>query len=296
MLVSSVVLFLLIAVIFSVIMPQKYGSKSKLLVVQNMSANGDAYSFLRTNEYLTNLLSQVVLTSSFFKETLNAGLNIDKSYFTDNPANQIKIWKDTVKTSSVGDTGIINVSVKHPDKHQVNEIIAAIDETLQKKHTLYHAAGDKVEIKLIDQPAVGNQPVEPNIMLNIILGLVFGLILGMSYVYAFPENRYKLKLMNKEKSTVILNSEENQKFVEEKKTVIQNALLADMYASSINNQQQNANMPTGDVKQNILNHIYHNQPSVAGYNRNFEDDNDIDNVVKNGSMQNIFGKSNLGGY
>lgn len=291
-LIAIVVLFLLIAVVFSFLMPYKYGAKSKLLVVQNISANGDTYLFLRTNEYLTNLLAQVVLTSSFYNETMNAGFNINKTYFTDDPSEQIKIWKKTVKTSSVGDTGVINITVKHTDKFQASEIIAAIDETLIKKNTLYHSAGDKVEIKLIDQPAVSNKPVEPNILLNIALGLVFGLILGMSYIYAFPDERYNLKLIGSAKQPVVPYTDANQSLMNERMAAMRSFNQPNMQPGQNVYQPQNTGMPARQTNQNFPGDVYHTQTEINGNNNTADD---IDNVMKNGSMANIFGQSNQGG-
>ncbi len=304
-LLSVVILFLLIAVVISAIMPYKYGAKSKLLVVQNISDNADTYLFLRTNEYLTNLLAQVVLTSSFYNETLNAGLNINKNYFTNDPSEQSKIWKKTVKASAVGDTGVINISVKHPDKYQAGEIIAAIDETLQKKNAIYHSAGDKVTIKLIDQPAVDSKPVEPNIILNIILGLSFGMILGMSYIYAFPNERKKTKLRDEARTNFNQYPPLNQytpdqkRLVEEKMAIRQNAMWTNSPASSNLNQPPNiqpryipqpyANMPTEPVRQTPPQNAYQAQPPAEKNNKNINNMDYIDNIIENGSMRNIFG-------
>jgi len=61
-----VFIFLILAIILSLFQPLKYGSTSKVLIIQN-TVNPDPYSASKSTEYLSNILSKVILSNSFFE-------------------------------------------------------------------------------------------------------------------------------------------------------------------------------------------------------------------------------------
>jgi capsular polysaccharide biosynthesis protein len=186
---SFIVIFLIISLIFSFSQPLKYNSKSKLLVLQSASGT-DPYTVSKSNEYLGNLFSQVVYSSSFFDLVTSSQFNIDKDYFTNNSAKQMKIWEKTVSAKSQGDTGIVSITVYHPDPYQVQQISLAINDVLMNKNFNYQGLGNLVKVNVIDQPIISNYPVKPNIILNTFLAIFGGLIFSLFYLYLLPEEIY----------------------------------------------------------------------------------------------------------
>lgn len=194
--ISFAVIFLIISLIFTFTQPLKYGAKTKLLVVQSASG-ADPYTVSKSNEYLGNLFSQVVYSSSFFDLVMNSQLNIDKEYFGNNSNKQMKAWKKVVATKSLGDTGIISINVYHPDPYQARQIALAVNDVLINKNFNYQGLGSLVRVTVIDQPIVSNYPVKPNIALNLFLAIFSGLVVGLFYIYLFPEEKYVLSLFKK---------------------------------------------------------------------------------------------------
>lgn len=195
--ISWVVLFLVLAVLFTAIQPLKYGSSEKLLVVQNYVAGSDPYSFSRSNEYLSNILAEVVTSNSFFTKIMDSGYKINKDYFAGNTKEKMKMWTKTVNARAISDTGIIEISVYHPDRGQAEQIALAIGYVMKTAHQYYHGSGDEVTVKVIDDPITSNWPTKPNIILNISLAIVLGFIFGLSYSYLLPEERYDFRLWRK---------------------------------------------------------------------------------------------------
>ncbi len=187
--VSFGLIFLIISLIFTFTQPLKYGTKAKLLVVQSASG-ADPYTVSKSNEYLGNLFSQVVYSSSFFDLVMSSQFNVDQSYFSNNSNKQMKAWKKTVEARGLGDTGIISVNVYHPDPYQARQIALAINDVLINKNFNYQGLGNLVKVTVIDQPIVSNYPVKPNIALNLILALFSGVAVGLFYIYLLPEERY----------------------------------------------------------------------------------------------------------
>lgn len=168
---------LLLTLLLTVFQPLEYGAKSRLLIVQNNSSL-DPYSASKANEYLGNVLSKVVVSSSFYDDVMGAGFNIDKNYFTDDARKIAKKWQKTVEAKNEADLGVIDIAVYHTDKLQAEQIAQAINYILKNESNKYHSAGDNISIKVIDQPLVSSWPVRPDLILNFGMALFLGLAIG----------------------------------------------------------------------------------------------------------------------
>lgn len=195
-LINILIIFFVISLALGFLNGIKYGSVSKVLVIQKSIAGTDVYTLNRSNEYLSGVLSSVVVSDSFFEEVMNAGFNIDKDYFTEekNIKDQLEKWQKTVAAKPLLESGIIEVSVFHPDKFQAEQIARAVNFVLITKNENYLSSGGNVIIKVIDKPVVSDWPVKPNLPMNLSLGLLFGLVIGLTYIYLFPEGRYDLRI------------------------------------------------------------------------------------------------------
>lgn len=170
--------------------PLKYSVKSRLLISQNISG-ADPYTVSKSNQYLSNLFSQVVYSSSFFNLTTSAGFNIDSSYFGNDYKTQMKVWKKTIEARSVGDTGIMEIYIYHPNTYQAQQIAMAVNQTLISKSFNYQQGGDQVAISVIDQPLTSSFPVKPNLILNFAAALILGITASSLWIYFFPVKEHK---------------------------------------------------------------------------------------------------------
>ncbi len=292
---SLVLIFLLLAVILTVVQPFRYGSSSQLLVIQNFGPNIDPYTASKSNEYLSNILARVISSNSFYNNVMGSGFNIDKNYFSGTIKDQMKTWQETVSAKAVNDSGIISLSVFHKDKIQAEQIARAVGYTLQTKHTLYHGGGNNVSIKIIDEPITSNFPVKPDIILNIGLGLALGIIFSLFYIYLFPEEKYSLKLFPKKQRLESFYSmpedfradkqsyrgiEDNWKSVAQVLEKKMGQEQQDFLDEPIKAQPSPAEK-IKELDQAVLPDEFDNQP--AGQKIAYED------IIKQGSMKNIFG-------
>ena len=209
-----VLLFLIISLVITFIQPLKYGSTSKLLVVQKYNTY-DIYATAKSNEYVSNILSNVVSSYSFYNEVKNSGFAINYDYFKGDNRKQMRIWQKTVSAKSISDSGVIEINIYHPDSRQAYEISKAVNEIIKTKNANYHGLGDRIDIVIIDQPIVSSFPVKPNIFINILIGIVLGIIFALGYIYIFPDEKYSWRLRSlftrwgRHDQTMILdNSEE----------------------------------------------------------------------------------------
>jgi capsular polysaccharide biosynthesis protein len=195
-------MFLVVVMIITFVQPLKYGATSTLLVVQNYGPNTDAYNVSRSNQFLSNLLAQVIYTDSFYEKVMSSGYNIDKNIFSSDVNQRKEQWQDMVYTHAIADTGMITLKVYHQDKATADKVNQAIAYTLMTKHSQYHGLGDNVKIKVINDSTLSDWPVKPNIALNLILGLVLGLAASLYFIHLFPDKKFNIKL-NKSVNTFI---------------------------------------------------------------------------------------------
>jgi len=198
---SFVVIILIINLVVTFTQPLKFTSKSRLLVAQN-TMGADPYAVSRSSEYLGNLFSQVVYSGSFFNLVANSEFNIDKGYFNGNSSKQMKKWNKTVSAKSLGDTGIISISVYHPDPYQARQITLAINNVLINKNSNYQGLGNLVKVNVIDQPIVSSFPNKPNMVSNTLLALIGAFIFSLIYLYYFPEERHAFQLIRTRRKRV----------------------------------------------------------------------------------------------
>lgn len=260
--ISIIILFLILSAVLTFIQPFKYSAKSKLLVVQKFPSETDAYVMSRSNEYLSTVLAKVIDSNSFFDDVMNTEFDINRSYFSGDSTEQMKLWENTISAQPIADTGIINIAVYHKDKYQAEEISKAINSVMIAKHTNYHGAGDKVEIKLIDGPAVSTMPVKPNIALNLAAGLLAGCLFAMIYIYLFPEEHFNVGF-----------SSQKTKYLNMPSTTIQTR--NDMPKNEGININISERVPNYQNKEKIV---------TAEYD-------DLD-IIGGGNMNNIFGPKN----
>ncbi len=185
-----IAIFILLGIGVVAVQRFKYSSKSQLLVVQEYNKTVDAYTASKSNEYLSSVLASVVSSNSFFTKVLETGFEINASYFGETPKEQMKQWEKTINAKSINDSGIIAITVYHPNRAQAEKIDRAINHVLMTQHTAYHGSGEAVKVRLIDQPITSSFPVKPNIPLTIGLAIILGFIAGLVYVYLTPQNSF----------------------------------------------------------------------------------------------------------
>lgn len=182
-------LSLLLGTIITFAQPLKYSVKSRLLISQNISGL-DPYTVSKSNQYLSSLFSQVLRSSSFFDNLKNSAYNIELSYFGDNYRTQIKTWRKTIEAQSIGDTGILEIYIYHPNTYQAQQIAVAVNQIMTNKSLIYQEnLGDEIKISVIDQPLISTYPVKPNILFNFLASIILASGFSIFWIYIFPNKK-----------------------------------------------------------------------------------------------------------
>ncbi len=193
---------LLLVTIFTLLQPVKYSAKAKVLVVQKFNKDVDSYDIARSKAYLGEILAEVVTTYPIYDQVAKSEFGVDRGYFEKKPEidNVVKKWKKTVDASSYGDSGIIEIVVKHSNAKQAENISNGILEVLANKHSKYHN-GENVKLTTIDPPVIGL--ASPNIKLNLMIAFFMGLSFAFIYIVVFPEPEHDLNIFKKKKSNLL---------------------------------------------------------------------------------------------
>jgi capsular polysaccharide biosynthesis protein len=214
---SIFLVFLVVGLLVVLVQDFKYGAKSKVLVIQEGAGRVDPFAVSRSVEYLSDLFTRVVYSNAFFEDTMNSDYNIDKSYFGDNSVNQMKRWERALSAKEIGDSGIINMTVYHPDNYQAGQIALAINNTLITNHQGYHGLGSSVKVSVIDQPVVSNYPVKPNLLYSLLIIVAASLFFGLIYIYLFPEKKYNIDFFSSNREERRERKEKRRKIKREEK-------------------------------------------------------------------------------
>ncbi len=321
-LISIFLIFLVIGLLFVLTQEFKYGTKSKLLVIQEGAGRVDPFSVSRSVEYLSDLLTRVVHSNSFFEDVMNSDFDIDTGYFGPNSIKQMKTWKKTVSAKSLDDSGIININVYHKDNYQASQIALAVNHVLIAKHQSYHGLGSSVKISVIDQPVSSAYPVKPNLPLALVIIIAVSLFFGLIYIYIFPERKYDIHFFGQRNNSQIrkkggsnnLNNAQNyyrQNYNQENDLNRINNISAvrnfnqgnypkdlddlnslNPISDSISRNNSNNNFANNNLNNNLGNNNFNNrnnQVSDRPVNNQINDDREqYLNLKKSGDIDNLF--------
>ncbi len=167
----------------SLLFPLQYSSSIRMLVIQRQLSASDPYTAIKASERISDNLSQIIYTTSFYDKVMGSKFNIDKSVFKADEISKRKQWSQMISTQVIRDSGMLIVTVYHVNPAQAEQISRAIAFILSTEGTFYIDGGN-LDIKLVDDPLISKYPVKPNIPVNAVLGLMLGLIIGTGYVLA----------------------------------------------------------------------------------------------------------------
>lgn len=198
-LIALLVVFLVTGLTFTltIMQPLKYRSTAQLLVGQKYQPGVDTYTATKSADYLSNVLSEVVYSSSFMDEVTSGSYGV-KNDFNSRPLQRKKQWLKAVKTKVVSDTGIIVIDAYHQNKIQATQLAQAVVNVLIAKGNLYHGQGDQVFIRLLDSPITTDFPVKPNIFINTILGFIVGILLSLGAVYFLSVREVEKEILSED--------------------------------------------------------------------------------------------------
>lgn len=167
----------------SLLFPLRYSSSMRMLVIQKQLSATDPYTAIKASERISDNLSQIMYTTSFFDKVMGSKFEINKSVFSADEIKKRKQWSQMISTQVVRDSGMLIVTVYHTNPQQAEQVSRAIAFVLSADGAEY-IGGGSLDIRLVDDPLISKYPVKPNIPANTVLGFLLGIIIGTGYVLA----------------------------------------------------------------------------------------------------------------
>lgn len=155
----------------AVIQTPKYEADFRILLVQKQMAGQDIYAISKSAQYLCQILKEGIYSDSFVEQ-----LKIDEEIENE------KQWEKMVKVAILRDLAIMEVAAFSEEKESAEEIGQAIAQNLVDNHQFYHGAGENVEIKILDKPAVSQKPFSLNLWLSSLIGALTGFLIGLVWI------------------------------------------------------------------------------------------------------------------
>lgn len=189
---KRILLFAVVSALFgaalSFLFPLQYSSTMRLLIIQKQLSQADPYTAIKASERISDNLSQIIYTTSFFDKVMAAKFNIDQTVFKTDDSKRRKQWLEMIDTTVIRGSGMLVVTVYHKDAAQATQIGRAISFVLTTEGWQYVGGGD-LEVKLVDEPLQSRWPVKPNIPANAFAGFVLGIIAGSAQVATSARKR-----------------------------------------------------------------------------------------------------------
>lgn len=177
----------LLAALLSFTQPLEYSSTVRLLITQPGATNTDPYTILKSNERIAQNLSQLLYTSSFFENILTQAEGVDRDHFPVDEYDRRRIWGRSIGTTVEPGSGLMLVTIYHPNRDQAHALVQAATQELAKQAPNFF--GYSVRVQVIDAPLDSRWIARPNFLNNALAGLVLGALLGLLWMVA---NREKI--------------------------------------------------------------------------------------------------------
>lgn len=178
---------LIVSFVIVLVQPFRYSATVRLLIIQRSSLTLDPFNALKAAERISDSLSQVVYTSTFFDQVMQTSYPVDRNFSKDDRTRR-RQWRKMLDTEVVRGTGLLSVSTYHKNREQARAYALAIGEVFMRQGPDYVGGGD-VQIRLVDTPLLSRYPAKPNVFTNLFLGLVLGAVAGLLYLgWTTPRN------------------------------------------------------------------------------------------------------------
>ncbi|MBP6945594.1 hypothetical protein KBD61_03710 [Patescibacteria group bacterium] len=178
--VGLAVLGLVLAVLFSLILPFQRSSTVRVLITQPTASGLDPYTAIKSTERVASSLSELIYTTTFFDNVLSANDQIDKTYFPQDEYDRRRLWRQSIETAVTPGTGIMSLSAFHRDPAQARLIVDGVAREMATQTPTYF--GYNIRVQIIDAPLDSRWFARPEFVQNGALGAGLGALLGLMII------------------------------------------------------------------------------------------------------------------
>ncbi len=182
----SAVLGAVLAAGVALAFPWKYSSSMRLLVVQANVAGLDPYTALKSTEQIATNVRELVYTSLVANRVLSETPELDAASFPQDEYRRRKAWQEAVEVGVTPGTGIINLTVYHPDREQARLLVQGVARQVIEKTPNF---GYNAQAQIIDTPLPSRWIARPNLLQAAAYGAIIGLMLAIFWLFLGLDDR-----------------------------------------------------------------------------------------------------------
>jgi capsular polysaccharide biosynthesis protein len=171
-------LFTLIGLGITLLLPKEYKAESQLVVLQKANPNIDSYTAQRSIDSNVSLLINLVYTDVFFGNVIAENSEI-KAIFPENLEDRRKLFARNIITSARGG-GFISVDTYDKSSElalNMNKVV--VNKLIEQAKVL---VGDTANIQVVNQPALYEGVGRPNILVNLFGSAILGFVVAIGYI------------------------------------------------------------------------------------------------------------------
>ncbi len=170
----------------SLAFPWQYSSSMRLLVVQANVAGLDPYTALKSTEQIAFNVRELVYTSLVANRVLSETTDLDTGFFSQDEYRRRKEWQEAVEVGVAPGTGILTVTVYHPDREQARLLVQGVAKQIIEKTPSF---GYNAQAQIIDTPLPSRWIARPDLLLAGLYGAIIGLFLAILWVFLSLDDR-----------------------------------------------------------------------------------------------------------
>ena len=165
-------------------LPKQYSSTMRLLVVQANVAGLDPYTAVKSTEQIAGNVRELVYTSLVANRVLAETSGFQSSYFSEDEYSRRKEWQKAVEVGVVPGTGILTVTVFHPDREQARLLVEGVSRQIIEQTPNF---GYNAQARVIDTPLPSRWFARPDVVTNAALGAMIGGTLALLSLFSQEE-------------------------------------------------------------------------------------------------------------
>lgn len=171
-------LFILLGVVVTLIMPKQYRGESQLVLVQKANPNIDSYTAQRSIDSSVELLINLAYTDVFFNSVVVENIDL-KNIFPDNLKDRRRVFARNIIVRAKG-SGFVSIETYNSSSETalaMNKVV--INKLIEQAKFIL---GDTSNIQIVNQPALYDGVGRPNILVNLFGSAILGFVVGVVYV------------------------------------------------------------------------------------------------------------------
>ncbi len=186
-------LFAIVSFIALIVTEKEYKASMDFIVLQEQTDNQDLYSISRSIEYMINVLSGSIYSSSFIDKMIEEQ-SVSTRFTSLSKKKQMKEWSKALVVKDDMKSGIVRIELYGNTQYETEHMAQGFVDVFTEEKNIF-GNNEIVTIKILSEPIIEQNPSSAK-MLVVVVG---GWMLGMGIMVIFIYYSEQLKVLNRDR-------------------------------------------------------------------------------------------------